>query len=84
MSKCGVFSGPYFAALKLTHKITFIFCGLPQTPKLEGFAAIANKPLAIVTKLSILDVCGNPGYAPVRGRLTLKMVTFIRLTVSSC
>ena len=36
----------------------------PQTSKLDGFATIVNSlsPLTIDAKLSILDVCGGPGY----------------------
>ena len=37
----------------------------PQAAKTESFATIVNGflPLNIVAKLSILDVCGGPGYA---------------------
>ena len=37
----------------------------PQISKMESVAAIVNmqKPLTIVTKLSILDACGHLGYA---------------------
>ena len=34
----------------------------PKTSEMEGFAKIINgfQPLIIVSKFSILDVCGNP------------------------
>ena len=42
-----------------------VYPRLPQTSEMKRFATIAKcqKSFALVTKLSILDMCGNPEYA---------------------
>ena len=53
--------------------------GITRTPKIESCAAIVNgwKPLTIVAKLFIFDVCRDPGYAPA----TEKLKSFTKFTL---
>ena len=46
------------------------YSGLQQISEIESLATIVYRfyPLTIVAKLSILDVCGSPGYASEFGK----------------
>ena len=48
----------------------------PQTSKMDRFLTIANglKLLTFVAKLSILDICGSPGYASEHGRSSRQLL----------